>query len=167
MPGSEVTVRVHRPAATVFDAIASHCWTNDPACEPEVLGVKPDGGGLRVGGRVVMTRRESGKDITTTYEITKLEPPTRLALAHIDGAMRFALDWQVRPAGGDETDVTVTMSIGLRGWMRLLTPIVALRAPGRTARISADGRRDRGSETSNRRPGRHCLTGGSAPHPWR
>ena len=40
MPGSEVTVRVHRPPAIVFDAIASHCWTNDPAWEPEVLGVK-------------------------------------------------------------------------------------------------------------------------------
>src|SRR6478752_8365409 len=138
MPRSEVTVRVRRPAAIVFDAIASHCWTNDPAWEPEVLGVKPDGGGLRVGGRVVMTRRESGKDITTTYEITKLEPPTRLALEHIDGAMRFALDWQVRPSSSGETDVTVTVNIGLFGWMRLLTPMVALSAPGRNARISGE-----------------------------
>jgi hypothetical protein len=137
MPRSEVTVRVRRPAAVVFDAIASHCWVNDPAWEPEVLEVKPDGGDLRVDGRVVMTRRESGKVITTTYEITKLEPPTRLALAHIDGAMRFALDWQVRAAGTEETDVTVTVNIGLFGWMRLLTPIVALGAPGRNARISA------------------------------
>src|SRR6476659_9064880 len=137
MPRSEVTVRVRRPAAIVFDAIASHCWVNDPAWESEVLGVEPDGGGLRVGGRVVMTRHESGKDITTTYEITKLEPPTRLALRHIDGAMRFALDWQVRPVGADETDVTVTVTIGLFGWMRLLTPIIALGAPRRNARISA------------------------------
>ena len=137
MPGSQVTVRIRRPADVVFDAVASHCWTNEPAWEPEVLGVKPDGGGLRVGGRVVMTRHESGKDITTTYEITKLEPPTRIALAHVDGDMRFALDWLVRPAAGDATDVTVTVKISLLGWMRLLTPIVALVAPRRNARISA------------------------------
>lgn len=137
MPRSEVTVRVRRPAAHVFDAIGSHCWTNDPAWEPEVLWVKPDGGGLRVGGRAVMARHESGKDITTTYEITKLEPPTRLALAHIDGPMRFTLDWQLRPADVNETDVTVTVNIRLIGWMRLLTPIVALGAPRRNARICA------------------------------
>ena len=137
MPSSQVTVRIRRPADVVFDAIASHCWTNDPAWEPEVLGVKPDGGGLRVGGRVVMTRRESGKDITTTYEITKFEPPTRLALAHIDGDMRFALDWLVRPAAGEGTDVTVTVNIDLLGRMRLLTPIVALVGPRRNTRISA------------------------------
>lgn len=121
----------------VFDAIAQHCWTNHPAWEPEVLGVKPDDGGLRVGGRVAMTRRESGKVMTTTYEITKLEPPHRLALTHIDGPMRFALDWLVRPAGGDETDVVVTVNIGLPGAMRLLAPILALVGPGRNAKISA------------------------------
>jgi hypothetical protein len=137
MPRSQVTVRVHRPAPVVFDAIARHCWTNEPAWEPEVLGVKPDDGGLREGGRVVMTRRENGRVLDTTYEITELAAPRRIAVAHLDGPMRFALSWDVAPAGAEEADVTVTVTIRLLGAMRLLTPLIALGAPGRNARISA------------------------------
>jgi hypothetical protein len=51
--------------------------------------------------------------------------------------MRFALSWDVAPAGPDEADVTVTVTIRLLGAMRLLTPLIALGAPGRNARISA------------------------------
>jgi len=137
MPQSQVTVRVQRPTAVVFDCIARHSWTNDPAWEPEVLSVRPDGDGLRVGGRVAMTRRESGKVVTTTYEITALEPPHRLEFAHIDGPMQFALDFLVSPAGAEEADVTVTVNIRLRGAMRLLTPLFAIVGPSRNARISA------------------------------
>jgi hypothetical protein len=137
MPRSQVTVRVHRPASVVYDAIASHCWTNEPAWEPEVLAVQPDGGGLRVGGRVVMTRRENGKVLDTTFEMTALDAPRRIALQHIDGPMRFALAWDIAPAGPDAADVTVTVNITLLGAMRLLTPVIALGAPGRNARISA------------------------------
>jgi hypothetical protein len=121
----------------VFDAIASHCWTNEPAWEPEVIGVKADAGGLRVGGRAVMTRRENGKTLDTTYEITVLDGPRHIALAHLDGPMRFALAWDVVPAGADAADVTVTVNIALHGAMRLLTPLIALGAPGRNASISA------------------------------
>jgi hypothetical protein len=137
MPRSTVTVRIHRPAAVVFDAIARHCWTNDPAWEPEVLAVKPlDGNGLRIGGRAVMTRREAGKVLDTTFEITALEPGRHVALRHIDGPMRFALDWVVVPVAGNEADVTVSVDITLLGAMRLLTPLFALMSPGRNARIS-------------------------------
>jgi hypothetical protein len=138
MPRSTVTVRIHRPAAVVFDAIARHVWKNDPAWEPEVLGLKPlDPGELRVGWRAVMTRRESGKVLDTTYEITALEPGRRVALRHLDGPMLFALDWVVAPAGATEADVTVTVNIELRGAIRLLTPLFAVMGPGRNARISA------------------------------
>ena len=138
MPSSQVTVRVRRPASVVFDAIARHCWTNEPAWEPEVLGLRNDGGVLRVGGRAVMTRRENGKVLETTYEITSLEAPRHIAMRHLDGPMRFALDFTVTPAGPAEADVAVAVNIALLGAMRLLTPVIALGAPGRNARISAE-----------------------------
>lgn len=136
MPRSQVTVRIHRPASVVFDAIAHHCWTNEPAWEPEVLGVKPDAGGLRVGGRVVMTRRDGGRTVDTTYEITALDPSRHIAVRHLDGPMRFALAWDLAPVDG-ATDVTVTVTIALLGAMRLLTPLIAVGAPRRNARICA------------------------------
>jgi len=136
MSRSQVTVRVRRPAQTTFDCIASHAWTNEPAWEPEVLGVEPESGTLRLGGRVAMTRRDYGKVRTTTYVITALEPPRRLAIAHVDGPMRFALEFVVTPVAGGESDVTVTVDVGLRGTMRLMAPVFALTGRRQTARIS-------------------------------
>jgi len=138
MARTQTTVRIRRPAAVVFQAIQQHAWTNDPAWEPEVLGVKPlDEGGPRAGGRVAMTRKDGGRTFTTTYEITALEPPRRLAVRHLDGPMAFALEFRVVPAGPAETDVTATVDMSPRGALRILAPIFALMGPGRNARISA------------------------------
>ncbi len=137
MSQNQVIVRVRRPAPVVYDRIASHSWTNEPAWEPEVLGVQPDDGGLRVGGRVAMTRRDFGKVATTTYEITALEPGRRLAVRHLDGPMNFALEFLVTPASTESADVRVTVDIGLRGAMRLMTPVFAVMSGRQTARIAA------------------------------
>jgi hypothetical protein len=138
MARSQVTSRVHRPASLVFERIASHAWTNEPAWEPEVLGVKPDAGGLRVGGRVAMTRRDFGKVRTTTYEITALEPQRRIAIRHVDGPLDFALEFVVAPVSRTESGVTVTVDVNPRGPMRVLTPMFALMGPRQNARISRD-----------------------------
>ena len=140
MARTQTTVRIRRPAEVVFQAIRQHAWTNEPAWEPEVLAVKPlDDGGPRVGGRVAMTRKDSGRTFTTTYEITALEPPRRLALRHVDGPMDFALEFRVAPApgAGDETDVTATVDMSPRGALRIMAPLFALMGPKRNARISA------------------------------
>jgi hypothetical protein len=138
MARTQTTVRIRRPGAVVFQAIRQHAWTNDPAWEPEVLEVRPlDEGGPRVGGRVAMTRRDGGRTSTTTYEITALEAPRRLAVRHLDGPMDFALEFRVEPAGDQATDVTVTVDMAPRGALRLLAPLFALMGPRRNARISA------------------------------
>jgi hypothetical protein len=136
MSRSEITVRVRRPQSVTFACIASHAWTNEPAWEPEVLGVRPDDGGLRVGGRVAMTRRDFGSVRTTTYEITALEAPRRLAVRHLDGPMGFALEFVVTPAGPADSDVRVVVTIGLRGAMRVMAPVFAVIRPRQTARIA-------------------------------
>jgi len=138
MARTQTTVRVRRPATVVFQAIQQHAWINDPAWEPEVLAVRPlDEGSPRVGARVEMTRRDGGRVYTTTYEITVLEPPRRLAVRHLDGPMDFALEFRVEPAGESEADVTATVDMAPRGALRLLAPLFALLGPRRNARISA------------------------------
>lgn len=137
MPHSRVTVRVARTASMVFDCLAGHAWTNEPAWEPEVVDVRPlDGGPIRLGGRVAMTRRDRGKTLQTTYEITSLEPPRHVAARHLYGPMAFAIDFRVEPVGEAASDVTVDVAIGLRGPMRVLTPLFALVGPRRNAAIA-------------------------------
>jgi Polyketide cyclase / dehydrase and lipid transport len=137
MAHSETTVRIRRPADVVFEAIQQHAWTNEPAWEAEVLGVKPlDERGPRVGGRVAMTRKDRGRTFTTTYEITVLESPRRLAIRHVDGPMDFALEFRVVPAGSAESDVTAAVDMSPRGRLRILAPVFALMGPSRNARLT-------------------------------
>ena len=137
MPRSQATVRVHRPTDVVFANLVSHAWRNEPAWEPEILEVRPEGDGpLRLGSRAAMVRKESGKVITTTYEVVAFDPPRRIAFRHLDGPMRFALDFVVSPVDAATADVTVTVDIGLPGAMRLLTPLFVLIGPRRNERIS-------------------------------
>jgi len=137
MARTQTTVRIRRPAAVVFEAIERHAWMNEPAWEPEVLAVKPlDDGGLRVGGRVAMTRKDSGRIHTTTYEITALDAPRRLAIRHVDGPMDFFLEFRVAPAGDAETDVTAAVDMSPKGKLRIMAPLFALMGPGRNARIT-------------------------------
>ena len=137
MARTEVTVRIDRPIGVVYDCIVRHAWTNDPAWEPEVVGVQPlDAGPPHIGGRVAMTRTDMGPTKTTTYEITALEPDRRLAIRHLDGPMEFSLAFRLAPAAADATDVTVTVDMSPRGMLRLLAPVFALAGPRRNARIS-------------------------------
>jgi hypothetical protein len=139
MAHSQTTVRIQRPADRVFACIEQHAWTNEPAWEPEVLRVEPlDRGGIRVGGRVAMTRRDFGRTQTTSYEITALEPPRRLAIRHLDGPMDFTLEFLVKPAGENAADVTASVEMSPRGAWRVLAPVFALSGQNRNDRISRD-----------------------------
>ena len=137
MATSRATVRIERPAADVFAAIVSHSARNEPAWEPEVLDVRPVGSGsFGLGSRAIMVRRERGRTVETTYEITAFEPPHRLAARHLDGPMGFALEFVVQPITPAASDVTVTVDIAPRGAMRVLAPLFALMGPRRNLAIA-------------------------------
>lgn len=137
MPRSAATVRINRPATVVFDSLVSHSLKNEPAWEPEVLEVRPLAPGpLRTGSKVTMVRKESGRMVTTTYEIVALDAPHRLAARHLDGPMGFWIEFAVSPAGPDASEVTVTVDMTPVGPMRLMTPLFVLLGPRRNARIA-------------------------------
>ena len=137
MSRSKVCVTIHRPADVVFASLVSHTWRNEPAWEPEVLEVRPEGTvPLRLGSRMAMVRKESGKVFTTTYEVSAFEPPRRIAARHLDGPMAFAIEFIVDPVDASSSTVTVAVDIRLHGWMRLLTPAFSLMGPRRNAKIA-------------------------------
>ena len=138
MSRSQVTVRVRRDPEFVFACIERHAERNEPAWEPEVLGVEPLGPGpVREGFRARMTRRDFGSVRTTTYEVTHFDAPRELAVRHVDGPLDFALAFRVAAAGPGESEVTVTVDAVPRGALRVMRPVFALTAGGRNRRISA------------------------------
>ena len=137
MGRSQVTVRIARPAEVVFDAIERHAWMNDPAWEAEVVEIRPvDPWPIALGSRAVMVRTDFGKTRETTFVITALDAPRRLALRHLDGPLDFALSFDIAAVGAEAADVTVTVVMRARGPMRLLTPLFALMGPRTNRRLS-------------------------------
>jgi hypothetical protein len=50
--------------------------------------------------------------------------------------MDFAISFALAPADDAATDLTVTVSMALRGRLRPLSPLLGLQLPGRSDRIS-------------------------------
>ncbi len=159
MAHATTTVRIRRPADVVFNAIEGHSWTNEPAWEPEVVRVRPlDGGAPRVGARVERTVRQGGKEQTSIYVFTALEPGRRIAVRNVEGRMNFALEILVSPAGPAAADVTAAVDISPRGAMRILAPMFAIAAPGRNKRITTEMARVIEASTSSPASGEALAT---------
>lgn len=137
MPHHRATYRVERTPHEVFDVIGTNVYANHPKWEAEVVEIRPiTPGPVRVGTEAVMVREERGRRSETTYVVTAFEPDRAIAFAHDHPAMTFALRFEVAPAGASATDLTVDVRVGLKGALKLATPMFALQLPRRTDRIT-------------------------------
>ena len=137
MPTFKRTYRVARSADQVFDVIGTHIYENHPRWEHEVVAIRPlTDGPVRIGSRAVMVRQEYGRRTEGTYEITAYELGRLVAARHLDGPMDFEISFGLVPVDDAATDLTVTVSMALRGRLRPLSPLLGLQLPGRSDRIS-------------------------------
>jgi uncharacterized protein YndB with AHSA1/START domain len=165
MSDLEATTTIKRPTADVFafvtDVRAIPRWHVDTV-QVEVRA----GDGSRVGSRILdLIRTPNGQQLQAVIEITAYEPDRFWAFSGdlgrfgaFEGCYRF----DSVPAG---TRVTFTEDLHLRGWRRLLKPLVLrgirrsahrnlaqlralLEAPERTAPWSADSSRGGGEQHS-------------------
>jgi hypothetical protein len=137
MPTYQAHFRVARPPADVFDVIGTNCYRNHPRWEREVVEIRPlTDGPIGLGSRAIMVRQEYGRRSEVAYEVTAFEPGRRIAFRHLGGSMTFELAFELTPLPGDATDLRVDVRMEPHGMLRLMTPLLALRMPGTSRRIS-------------------------------
>lgn len=142
MPTIVHTERVQRSAAHCFDVVIRHNRENHPRWEPEVLEIREvTGGPIRLGHRSVMVRRERGKIREVENECVEYVEGRRVAFSHPDPQMDFDIAFDFNPVSDSETDVVATVTMQPHGALRVLTPILKLAGPRKSARISSQMRR--------------------------
>ncbi len=86
-----------------------------------------------------MVREEFGRRSQEEYEITVFEPGRRIAATHPDdAAMDFDISFDIEPIDVGSCSVTVRVTAQLKGWARLLDPVMRMAMPRRGARITDD-----------------------------
>jgi len=131
------TYRVDRTPEEVFDVIGTHCYENHPRWEREVVAIRPvTPGPIGLGSRAVMIREEYGRRSETEYEVTAFEPARAIAFRHPQSSMLFELRFDLRPAEGSTTDLSVHVRMQPRGLFRIMSPLLALQLPRRSDRIT-------------------------------
>lgn len=130
MPRQVLVKRIARPVAEVFDFIGPNVPENNPRYEREVIDwVDVSPRPIRSGTTATMRRVDDGKRRDAHLVCTDYQPGRRIAWKHTDpGPFQFAIAFETRPAGVEQTDLAVTVDIGLSGFLRLLGPLFARRS---------------------------------------
>jgi uncharacterized protein YndB with AHSA1/START domain len=108
-------------------------YATDPSRLPEwqesvVSARREDDGPVRVGTRVVVTRRVRGRELTMTAELSELNPPTSWAVRGLDGPVRGNVKGRIEPLdGGQRSRVTIQLDLGGHGIGKLLVPLFVRR----------------------------------------
>ena len=120
----EITRRPDDVFAYVTDASQFPDW------QESVVAARPEGDApLAVGARTVVTRRVGGRAVSTTEEVTELQPPRRWGFRGVGGipVTGFA-DGTIEPLdGGRRSRVTIALEFEGHGIGRLLVPLVVRR----------------------------------------
>jgi hypothetical protein len=131
------TERVARSRERTFDAVVRHQRENHPRWEDEVLEVRSLDEIEGVGHRTVMVRREHGRTRELVHRCTEYDDGHLAAYLHEgDGPMDFAIRFEFGDDGSEACTVTTTVTMTPHGPMVLLTPLLKLAGPRRSARIA-------------------------------
>jgi uncharacterized protein YndB with AHSA1/START domain len=120
----EITRRPDDVFAYVTDAQQFPDW------QESVVAARPEGDAPpAVGARTVVTRRVGGRAVSTTEELTELQPPRRWGFRGVGGipVTGFA-NGTIEPLdGGRRSRVTIALEFEGHGIGRLLVPLIVRR----------------------------------------
>ena len=130
MISDELRERIDRCPRDVFDFVGTHKARNHPRREPAVLEwrqITP--GPLGPGTRGVMVRQDGGRQHEVPEEVVAFEPGRTIALRTRGGPLALRISVVTSLAGAAGTELTVLVQVELRGFLRLLRPVLAARMP--------------------------------------
>lgn len=108
MTRSVVRIAIAATPDTVFR------WVAEPETHlrwrPSVVEFRPLERPISVGARIVETVRLLGRRVTTTYEVTELEPSRALMLRSVDGPLPVVLRMELA-ADGPDTELTFVLDM--------------------------------------------------------
>jgi len=131
------TVAVRAAAAHAWDVMITRQAENHPRWEAEVIEVRPLDDLVGIGHRSVMVRKEGGRIREVVNECVEFEEGRRAAYQHQDDTMDFDIAFTYADTGPGASTLTVEVRMQPHGLLRLMTPLLRVGVPRRTARISA------------------------------
>jgi hypothetical protein len=131
------TEHIARSREHAFDVVVRHQAENHPLWEDEVLEVRSLDDIVGVGHRAVMVRREHGATRELVHRCVEYDDGRLAAFVHEgEGPMGFAIRFAFEDQGPDGCAITVTVTMTPHGLLVLMTPLLRLGGPRRSARIS-------------------------------
>lgn len=133
--------QVRSTAAHAFDVMIRHNVENHPRWEKEVLEVRSLDDTVGVGHRSVMVRHEGGRTRDVVNECVEYVADERAAFASFGPSMDFWIRFDFADTEPGQSTLTSTVRFSPKGPARLLSPLLRLGGPKRSARISANAAR--------------------------
>jgi len=117
------SIEIDRTAEDVFAYLDEH--ERHKEWQDQIVSARVESDGpIRVGTRVIETRRMPGGERDFSYEITEHDPPRRSAFRVLNGPVRAKGVITVEPLGESRSRVTLELDFEGSGAGRLLLPVV-------------------------------------------
>ena len=131
------TEHVGRSREHTFDVVIRHQAQNHPLWEDEVLEVRSLDDIVGVGHRSAMVRREYGSTREVVNRCVEYDDGRLAAYVHeAERPMGFSIRFAFEDDGPQACTITVTVTMTPHGPLVLMTPLLRLGGPRRSARIS-------------------------------
>ena len=120
------TVTIQKPVADVFKFVAMDYFQNHPKWDPRVVEIQRTSGSgpIAVGTTGREVRKQGGRTIVYTWEVSEFAPASRLGFKATSGTARFASTYTFEPAG-QATKFSMHFVFQMGGLMRLAEPLMA------------------------------------------
>ena len=115
MPAFEITLDIARPPAEVFAFLTD--VSKLPEWQSSATAVEIEGA-IQKGTRFRESRRFLGRDVRTTLEVTRYEPPERFDVAARESPVSFAISHELTPASTG-TRLRAQVDVKLGAMMRI------------------------------------------------
>jgi uncharacterized protein YndB with AHSA1/START domain len=118
----ETSVEVNRPVEEVWEYMTD--LRNAREWSTEVIDTVYSGP-IQLGASGVDTRRMGRREMKWHWEITGYDPPRQLTLTY-GPPLNAVANFSFEPTNGNGTLVSCTTTLSPTGWMRLISPLIAM-----------------------------------------
>ncbi|HEX6487791.1 MAG TPA: SRPBCC family protein [Candidatus Dormibacteraeota bacterium] len=130
---AELKTRINKPAEVVFDYVAD--FDTLPSYDRYVQSARRTSDGpIGVGSTWTHDRTQGPQKITAPIKLVEYERPRRFVMESGSGGFAVRSTMTFAPADG-ATDVTEVLEMNLRGFVRIMQPLIARQVPKQSMEV--------------------------------